>query len=76
MDTGLASVRCWLRRTKFRLCTRLVKGSALLRGAADYVKLHEVCCAADAHGCACNDADDVAFADEALFEEAFFGDGG
>src|ERR1700676_5172062 len=46
-----------------------------LSGAADDVKLHEVCGAADAHGGACDDADDVAFADEAFFEQAFFSNG-
>jgi hypothetical protein len=48
----------------------------LLRGAADDVKLHEVCGAAYAHGCARDDADDVAFANEAFFEETLFCYGG
>ena len=34
------------------------------------MKLHEVGAAADAHGCARDDADDVAFFHQALFEEA------
>src|SRR5271169_4806437 len=48
---------------------------ALLRGAADNVELHEVCGAAYAHGRARDDADDVAFANEAFLEEALFSDG-
>jgi hypothetical protein len=50
--------------------------SKLLRGTADDVELHEVCGAADAHGRACDDADDVAFANEAFFEQTLLGDGG
>src|SRR5277367_1667884 len=46
-----------------------------LRGT-DYVELHEVGGAADAHGGAGYDADDVVFADQFFFEEALFGDGG
>ena len=49
---------------------------AVLCRAADDVELHEVGGAANAHGCASDDADDVAFPNEAFFEEAFFGDGG
>src|ERR1700730_874647 len=40
---------------------------------ADNVKFHEVGGAADAHRCARDDADDVAFFNQALFEEALFG---
>src|SRR5271163_422602 len=54
----------------------MAKSQSVLRRAADYVELHEVCCATEAHRGACDDADDVAFANETLFEEAFFGDGG
>ena len=50
--------------------------SARLGGTADHVKLHEVCGAANSHRRAGDDADDIPFADEAFFEEAFFGDGG
>ena len=38
------------------------------------MEFHEVGGAADAHGGAGDDADDVAFADQAFFEEALFGD--
>src|ERR1700757_3542745 len=45
-----------------------------LVGAADDVELHEIGGAADAHGRAGDDADDVALAHEAFFEQALFGD--
>src|ERR1700721_3808861 len=47
-----------------------------LSGSANHVELHEVGGAADAHGCACNDANDVAFAHQAFIKKALFGDGG
>src|SRR5258708_23817147 len=58
------------------LVRSLKKFPVRLLQSPDNVKLHEVGGAADAHWCARDDADDVAFFDEALFEKALFGEVG
>src|SRR5205807_2044543 len=42
------------------------------RWPPDYVKLHEVCRAANSHRRSRHDSDDVAFAHQSLFEEPLF----
>src|SRR5712692_7841728 len=44
--------------------------------AADNVEFHEVRAPPDAHRRAGDDSDDVAFADQPFFHQAFLGDGG
>src|SRR5258708_30449451 len=58
------------------LVRSLKKFPVRLLQSPDNVKLHEVGGAADAHWCARDDADDVAFFDQALFEKALFGEVG
>src|SRR5258708_21041341 len=58
------------------LVRSLKKFPVRLLQSPDNVKLQEVGGAADAHWCARDDADDVAFFDEALFEKALFGEVG